>query len=180
MQSAKGNSPIKQNFYSWDFTGSTCRIRNTHLTFVSESGLPSVLCHCKSNNSVHDHLAASFEDHERNILPEDCFPIPAWGDCRMLSLPPASVHGALVIEFPTCQISSCREENPLVSSHKRGKSSLSNNKKNFSSKPTNLTNVNLGAFDMRQSKSPVSGFLRLILTSFFQKFPGAAHKASNE
>ena len=82
MQSAKGNSSIKQKFCSWDFTESSCRITNTYITFTSGQGLPSVLCNCKSNNTFHDHLAASCEDHKRNILSVVCSPVPTWGECR--------------------------------------------------------------------------------------------------
>lgn len=49
--------------------------------------------------------------------------LPARGEC---SLPPASIHGIVVIVFPMNQISSRREEEvvlvyPLLSFHKRGK-----------------------------------------------------------
>lgn len=71
------------------------------------------MCSCKSNNTVHDHLGASCEDHKRNILPIVCFSIPTWGECSICSLPSASIHGVWVTEFPLRQISSCREEKSL-------------------------------------------------------------------
>lgn len=170
----KGNSSIKQ-FCSWDFTERSCRIRNTHLTFVLGQGLPSVLCNHKSNNTVHDHLAASCEDHERNILSAVCFPIPTWGECSMCSLPPASIHGVSVIEFPMRQISFCREKKglfcPLLSSHKKGKSSVSTNKKNLSSKLTNFTSANLGALDMCQSKFSNYWFSKADFDIVLQEIP---------
>jgi len=85
------------------------------------------------------------------------------------------MHGVLVTELPMRQISSCREEKGLfyllVSLHKRGKSSISTNKKNLSSKPTNLTNANLGALDMCQSKFSNYWFSKADFDIVFQEIP---------
>lgn len=151
MQSPKGNLSIKQDFCPWAFSEGNCRIR--YLTFVSGQ---SVMRSCKSNNTGHDLLGESCEDHKRNILPIVCFSVPTEGNAAYAAylLQAFMVSGWLGSHCVRFLLAERKKAwfYPLASVHKMRKISLNTKQKNLPSKPTNLTNNNIGTLLMCQWK----------------------------